>query len=500
MWNDLPEPVLRHLEEEILTPALVAWVRVDAEGRVAEVAGSSPEVLMRVVQGERVEDALPVLIAMLPLHGHALTLRSVEFDGSGPFDLHVFEDGASTWVLLLDEGERGRILRSLKQAANQEAINELRASPVAERLAEVARGLEVAVFEPLGGEKLRLVGPAPGWLEHHRAGLHPGDVLESRLISDYAADFLSCELEGGLPPGTAHKVSLPWTENVPGVGALSRECVVGITPTGLRFFLVRRLGVDLGGRIAPIQAGRDLGLVYERLVREIEEKDILLHGIFHDLANPLMNVISALELLEGMVHGEEAELRRVAFEEALRQQLVLRTMLDVFRAERNLDGEPTPETVELVDVVRGLEPGLEYNARLRGLGLQMELPATEILVAGDSIRLGRILQNLVENAFRVSPPGGRITIRVTATDGRAHLVVEDEGPGVSDADLSSIFDKLRRGARDGGSLGLGLYFCRLTARRWGGEVTQTNLQPQGCRFDVELVLRSRAERSADAPR
>jgi signal transduction histidine kinase len=373
------------------------------------------------------------------------------------------------------------------QTANEQALDEARASAARERLAEVARGLEVAVFEPLGEERLRLVSRAPEWLERQCPGLEPGDALEARAISDYAADFLVTELHAALGGGRIQRASLPWTEEVPGTGLMSRECVVGRTPSGRRFFLVRRLGLDLVDRSAPIQAGRDLGLLYERLSREIEEKDILLHGIFHDLSNPLTNVINAVELLEGSLSAEEEELRAIALDESLRQRTVLRTLLEVFRAERLVHEPDPPETAGLLSGIQTLRSGLELAAKLRGLELAFELPEQEMTVIGDAIRLERIIQNLAENAFRVSPAGGRVRVGAEAREDRALVYVEDEGPGVPEVDRAVIFDKLRRGGDGGGKLGLGLYFCRLTARRWGGEVRHANLEPRGSRFEVELV-------------
>lgn len=85
-----------------------------------------------------------------------------------------------------------------------------------------------------------------------------------------------------------------------------------------------------------------------------------------------------------------------------------------------------------------------------------------------------MVDNLIENALRYTPPGARVTVESAATDGRATLAVVDNGPGIPEGDRASVFERFYRGAngrRLGPGTGLGLAIVAELVQRWGGEVT-----------------------------
>ncbi len=111
----------------------------------------------------------------------------------------------------------------------------------------------------------------------------------------------------------------------------------------------------------------------------------------------------------------------------------------------------------------------------------VDISAAPVLVRGDRAALERALANLVENARRYGPVGGRIAVTVAEQDGQALLGVEDEGEGVSAADREHAFERFWRARPDGAGSGLGLSIVRATAERHGGSVTV-----DGSRFTIEL--------------
>ena len=111
----------------------------------------------------------------------------------------------------------------------------------------------------------------------------------------------------------------------------------------------------------------------------------------------------------------------------------------------------------------------------------VDISAAPVLVRGDRAALERALANLVENARRYGPAGGRIAVTVAEHDGRALLSVEDEGEGVSAVDGERAFERFWRARPDGAGSGLGLSIVRATAERHGGSATV-----EGSRFTIEL--------------
>ena len=110
-------------------------------------------------------------------------------------------------------------------------------------------------------------------------------------------------------------------------------------------------------------------------------------------------------------------------------------------------------------------------AAARSPGATLELPTEPLVVESDPRRLERILANLLDNAAEHAP-GARVRVRLQRepTDGTVELVVEDQGPGVPDADLERIFDRFAKAdpSRRGGSSGLGLAIAREHATLLGG--------------------------------
>jgi signal transduction histidine kinase len=96
------------------------------------------------------------------------------------------------------------------------------------------------------------------------------------------------------------------------------------------------------------------------------------------------------------------------------------------------------------------------------------------LVFADPGDLAHVVDNLIENALRYTPPGARVTVESAATNGLAALVVADDGPGIPADDRARVFERFYRGAngrRLGPGTGLGLAIVAELVERWGGEVT-----------------------------
>jgi len=106
--------------------------------------------------------------------------------------------------------------------------------------------------------------------------------------------------------------------------------------------------------------------------------------------------------------------------------------------------------------------------------------------------LRQVLINLVDNAIKYSPGGGRVEVRVEPDESRLRLVVSDEGLGIPHGEQQRIFGKFYRvdaqQTRGVGGTGLGLYICRELVRRMAGRISVTSKEGRGSIFVVELPL------------
>ncbi len=147
----------------------------------------------------------------------------------------------------------------------------------------------------------------------------------------------------------------------------------------------------------------------------------------------------------------------------------------------------TPMPTDLGDVAADATSGLAKAAEARGVRLVVD-PAPAI-VRGDPARMRQLVTILVDNAIHHSPLGGEVRVMVRAGTGGAELDVEDDGPGIRDADMPHVFDRFWRaaGAPSGGT-GLGLAIARSIVEQHGGRIMVSNGPGGGARFRAVLPL------------
>jgi signal transduction histidine kinase len=223
----------------------------------------------------------------------------------------------------------------------------------------------------------------------------------------------------------------------------------------------------------------------------------------HDLRSPMVGILKALTLLQE-TYGKmpSAQARQLLADLIRGGELLLGTLndlLDVYR--HSLSALPLrPTTFVLNDAVNEVVRLLEVDAEARGVKLETRIAAPERRLTADRRRLQRVLFNLLDNAIKHSPTGAQIALRVGWTDADQVVIdVEDQGPGISEGEQGRIFDFLYEAATDddrglGGraecsSIGVGLYFCRMTVEAHGGRIEGKNRPEGGARFTVLLPIR-----------
>ena len=145
---------------------------------------------------------------------------------------------------------------------------------------------------------------------------------------------------------------------------------------------------------------------------------------------------------------------------------------------------------DLRAVVESAISQAEPAAKRRGVELVAELPAEPVRQRHDPQRVGQVLSNLVGNALKFTPAGGRVAISLKAVRDGADLRVSDTGVGIDSAELPHVFDRFYRGSRAmeqrAGGSGLGLAIVRSIVEMHGGRVTVTSKLGKGTEVTVHL--------------
>ncbi|HEV8403643.1 MAG TPA: ATP-binding protein [Candidatus Limnocylindrales bacterium] len=206
-----------------------------------------------------------------------------------------------------------------------------------------------------------------------------------------------------------------------------------------------------------------------RLETDETQRRTLLADISHELRTPLTVVQGNLEaIIDGVYPPDPAHIAVVLDETKILGRLIddLRTLALSEAGTLALHVEPTDPDILVGDVVRSFEPaaaaaGVTLTATIDG-----DLPIVEV----DPVRIREVLANLVANALRHTPDGGRITVAGSLEDGRRlRLEVRDTGSGIEPALLPHVFDRFAKGDDSVGS-GLGLAIARGLVVAHGGEI------------------------------
>jgi len=247
-------------------------------------------------------------------------------------------------------------------------------------------------------------------------------------------------------------------------------------------------------RVRFLQTARNALLDHERLAREIQKKEILLHCIVHDLSQPLSIMHVAMDSLSEESISERSKQFLTLGKHAGDQQetmirQILRTFSDDLRASLDAGTEGNVSS-DLLECARKTTTSLAPTFEAKGVHLAVsslvDLEAEWLVVAEES-RLQRIFSNLLENALRYTPAGRRVAIGVEDEGDFLKAYVDDEGPGLPrDLRPEQIFGLFMKGKQSGGKAGLGLYFCRITVERWGGSIGCVTLPEKGSRFWFRL--------------
>ena len=215
-------------------------------------------------------------------------------------------------------------------------------------------------------------------------------------------------------------------------------------------------------------------------------KDTLLHAVSHDLKGPLAAVLGAMQTLRRQAQldltPEELESLYAMIEQSgHKMDRLVDDLLDLDQLDRGqLQPRRAPTDVgELARRVTRESNSLD--------GHPVRIAADAVLVSVDAAKVERIIENLLLNAAKHTPPATPVRVRVTARADGVELAVEDEGPGIPQELRVELFDAFRRGPNAGGSgVGIGLSLVKRFAELHGGSAHVEDRVGGGARFVVWL--------------
>jgi signal transduction histidine kinase len=297
-----------------------------------------------------------------------------------------------------------------------------------------------------------------------RAGLSP-------VVAGVAAGVLALALVQLL----AHGMTLPLREMVAAARAMAR---------GRYDLRVTATSRDEVGELAR---------AFNSMAAELAEVDRLRRDIVANVSHELRTPLGALRAkLENLVDDVERADRRT-LEAMLRQVERLGDLVAQLLDLSKLESGAVPlerSTFSAAVLLSQVADEWRTRAEIRDVRVETQVEPSTLTIEGDEERLRQVVSNLVANAIRHSPRGGRVQLHAAGGGEHVRLEVADEGPGIPAADAERVFERFyrsdaARSAAEGGS-GLGLAIARWIVDLHGGSIRVATEEDAGCRLVVEL--------------
>lgn len=250
---------------------------------------------------------------------------------------------------------------------------------------------------------------------------------------------------------------------------------------------------DYGRRVTASSRDEvgELARAFNSMAEELAEVDRIRRDLVANASHELRTPLGALRAtLENLVDGIEP-VDRATLETMLRQVERLGSLVEQLLDLSKLESGAVPlerGRFAARTLLREIEDEWRPQAQAHRLRFSTSVLPDDLALHADVQRLRQVLSNLVANAVRHSPDGGRVILRATAVNGRTRIEVIDDGPGIDAAERARVFERFYRSdpARSGGGSGLGLAIARWIVELHGGAIHAEAAEPQGCRMVVEL--------------
>lgn len=228
-------------------------------------------------------------------------------------------------------------------------------------------------------------------------------------------------------------------------------------------------------------------------------------NISHDLRTPLTLIISPLQsMIEEMRKDDSQSALRKRLEMIYKNARLLFNQVNMLLDFRRLDvGAETLHTqsIDVAQYVGNICLSFHDFAKDRDISLEYTPSAEHVFFVVDAEKLNKIMYNLLSNAFKFTPDGGKVVVKLSTVDSKLHISVADTGCGVADADKEHIFQRFYQVRNDdpkAGS-GIGLHIVNEYVNMHGGTITVADNEPQGTIFTIDLPQNSEKSEQSDNP-
>ena len=258
---------------------------------------------------------------------------------------------------------------------------------------------------------------------------------------------------------------------------------------------VRRDGDEVDQLSATFEhMAEKIGSQIEALRGEDAKRREMVAQVSHDLRTPLAALHGYLQTMQikqdQIGDAERREYLTVALANSERLRRLVDELFELAKLEAH-EAHPQCEPFSLGELVEDVSQGFRLRAETAGSSLKTTTDAALPLVTGDIALIERVLENLIDNALRYTPGGGRVSIELAEAPTGVAVKVVDQGPGIAPGEIARVFDAFYQAGnphRGDGHAGLGLAIAKRIVDLHGGTLYARNRTRGGCEFGFSLPL------------
>ena len=222
-----------------------------------------------------------------------------------------------------------------------------------------------------------------------------------------------------------------------------------------------------------------------------DEIRLLVRNVLHDLRTPISRISNASQrILSGDNCAEDAAAD--ISESCSRILSIVDANVEITNNYARL-GDPSPDAEDFSAVVVEAVELFSAVADMKGVSLSAEIPSSPVVLAAHRHKLQQLAGNIIDNALKFTPSGGKVTVSLSETRDSVIFKVTDSGAGIAKSDLPKIYDRFYRAERSRGTpgSGLGLSLVRAVVTFYGGDIDCRSEPGSGTVFTVTLPRRKR---------
>lgn len=224
----------------------------------------------------------------------------------------------------------------------------------------------------------------------------------------------------------------------------------------------------------------ELAITFNEMATALENSDKMknsfISDVSHELRTPMTSIIGFLQgIRDGVIPPEQCEKYiDICLEESRRLSRLVNRLLDIARLESG-ENELDISSFDINDKIRNAVFKFEEKITAKSIAFQADFYDGELMVSADSDGIDRVITNLVDNAVKFTPSGGKVYINTKKHGSKAQIIVSNSGDGIAHEDIEGIWDKFYKGDKsrssDRSGTGLGLFFVKKIINGHGERIT-----------------------------